>query len=273
MEAGQVFSGFLPGQFVEIDLSQAALPTADRIPADLADKAARQILLRRPFSFADLRSTSDGPEAELLYCVVGPATLRMTTLRQGDRLQVLGPLGHGFRIPEGKTLALLVAGGMGAPPIQHLARVLVRGRPEVETIAFVGARTREELPFEIGDQDSVRELADLGIEHQVATDDGSAGHRGLVTQCLDPWLTGRAREDRRTLVVCACGPEPMLAAVSRIALGAGIDCQVSMERRMACGFGVCQGCTVECRSDKAGETMYRLCCEDGPVFDARDVVF
>ncbi len=273
MQAGQVFSGFQPGQFVEIDLSQTALPPADRIPADLADKAARHVLLRRPFSFADLRSAQDGPEAELLYCVVGPATLRMTTLREGDGLQVLGPLGRGFQIAEGKTLALLVAGGMGAPPIQHLARVLARGRPEVETVAFVGAKTRDELPFEIAGQASVRELADLGIEHHVATDDGSAGYKGLVTPCLDRWLTGHAERDRRTMVLCACGPEPMLAEVGRIALGAGIDCQVSMERRMACGFGVCQGCTVECRSGEGPDTVYRLCCQDGPVFDAREVVF
>ena len=272
-EANQAFSGFQPGQFVEIDLSQTALPPAHTIPADLADKAVRQILLRRPFSFSNLEVSDGGLDAELLYCVVGPATVRMTALREGDSLQALGPLGHGFTVPAGLRSALLVAGGMGAPPIQCLARILVQDHVKVKKVAFVGARTREDLPFEIQGQASVREFTDLGIEHQVATDDGSIGHKGLVTQCLEQWLKGHPKQGRKTMLVYACGPEPMLAAVAQIALQAGIDCQVSMERRMACGFGVCQGCTVECRSGEGAETAYRLCCQDGPVFNASEVVF
>ena len=111
------------------------------------------------------------------------------------------------------------------------------------------------------------------LDYQKTTDDGSIGHRGFITQCLEHWLAGHPKEDRKTMVVYACGPEPMLAAVARIALGAGIDCQVSMERRMACGFGVCQGCAVECRPPTGQETVYRLCCQDGPVFNGQEVVF
>jgi len=271
-DADEVFAGFRPGQFVEIDLSRTPLPPIDLIPADLADKAGRTILLRRPFSLANLDIKPEGPLADVIYRVVGPATLRMTGLREGDNLQVLGPLGHGFEVPAEKRRALLIAGGMGAPPIQYLARVLVHDHPSIKPIGFAGAKTEDDLPF-----DRSRRCADgfaaMGIEWHVATDDGSLAHRGLVTECLQEWLTAHIKQDRRAMVIYACGPEPMLAKVTRIAQQEDILCQVSMERRMACGFGVCQGCAVECRPVEGEETIYRLCCQDGPVFDGKEVVF
>jgi len=75
------------------------------------------------------------------------------------------------------------------------------------------------------------------------------------------------------MIICACGPEPMLAAVARIAREKNIDCQVSLERRMACGIGLCQSCAVECKSEGSSDTVYKMCCEDGPVFDGKEVVF
>ena len=271
-EASEAFTSFQPGQFVEVDLSQTALPPAETIPDDLADKACRQILLRRPFSFANLETVPDGLHAELIYCVVGPATLRMTSLREGDGLQVLGPLGRGFTLASSKRHALLVAGGMGAPPIQHLARVLVRDHPAIKPIGFAGAKTADDLPFETPPP-RTDEFAAFGIRWSTATDDGSLGHHGFVSECLSRWLTANPKHDRRAIAIFACGPEPMLAKVAQIAQAHGIDCQVSMERRMACGFGVCLGCAVECTAGDGRETTYRLCCQDGPVFDAREVLF
>ena len=274
------FGKFRPGQFIQMNLSGTALPPAERIPQELVDAARREILLRRPFSFADVTAKPNRTRAELLYCVVGPATLRMTTLSTGDSVSVIGPLGNGFWVPDGKTTALLVAGGMGAPPLQHLAKVLTAEHPDIDVTAFAGAKTAKELPFEkeldsISQQlgFSLPEFARYGVKSMVATDDGSAGFAGPVTDCLTQWFDSRSGLARDSTIIYACGPEAMLARVAQIAKEKRIDCQLSMERRMACGIGVCQSCAVECKVHDSSDTVYKLCCEDGPVFNSKDVAF
>jgi dihydroorotate dehydrogenase electron transfer subunit len=275
----ETFAKFKPGQFAQIDLSGTALPPAEKIPEGLLDASGRHILLRRPFSFADVDVQGKKTFTDLLYRVVGPASLRMTTLSAGNSLSIIGPLGNGFWIPQGKKKALLVMGGMGAPPLQYLAKVLSVSYPDIEVTAFAGAKTARELPFE-GRLDEIsqqlefalREFAKYGAKSMLATDDGSAGHKGPVTECLSQWL-GSSSWARDTTIIYACGPEVMLAKVSHIAKDKAIDCQVSMEQMMACGIGVCQSCAVQCRVSGSNETVYKLCCEDGPVFDSREVVF
>jgi len=278
-DGARAFAGFRPGQFAEFDLSSTALPPAERIPEDLADVAQRNILLRRPFAFVDVNADKDKTSAEVLYRVVGPASLRMTTLTSSDSVGVIGPLGNGFWIPEGKKRTVLIAGGMGAPPLQHLAKVLTAEHPDIEVIAFAGAKTAKDLPFEkqldgISQQlgFTLPEFAKYGVNSQVATDDGSAGFEGMVTNCFVRWLD-KSNPARERSVIYACGPEQMLAQVAEIAKEKNIDCQISMERRMACGIGICQSCVIECRIEGTSETVYKLCCEDGPVFDSKEVVF
>jgi len=277
----EAFGGSGPGQFAQLDLRRAALPPDEKIPPELADAARREILLRRPFSFTDVTKHGERVVADLLYCVVGPATLRMTTLKAKDQLSVVGPLGKGFWVPEGKNMALLVFGGMGVVPMQHIAKELTDGgrKGDIRVIAFAGAKTVYDLPFqgradEISQQlgYSIREFARYGIESVVATDDGSAGYHGFVTDCFAEWLKGEELDPRGT-VIYSCGPEPMMQKVAEIAAEQDIDCQVSLERRMACGTGLCQSCAIECRVPDSTETVYKLCCKDGPVFDAREVVF
>ncbi len=275
----RAFADFQPGQFAELDLSRTALPSVENIPEHLLDAAGRKILLRRPFSFTDVIAEKDRTFADLLYCVLGPATLRMTTLSAGNSISVIGPLGNGFSVPDGKKTALLVVGGMGVPPLLHLAKVLTADFAKIEVIAFAGAKTATELPFE-GRLDeisqqlgfSIPEFARYGIESFVATDDGSAGYHGFVTDCLTEWLS-RSRLDSNSTIIYCCGPEPMLARVSEIAKDKNIDCQFSLERRMACGIGLCQSCAVECKVSSSNETIYKMCCKDGPVFDSREVLF
>jgi dihydroorotate dehydrogenase electron transfer subunit len=278
-DGARAFAKFQPGQFAQFDLSKTALPSPDDVPPELRDSSGRKILLLRPFSFAEVTIEGDETFAELLYCVVGPATLRMTTLSAGDHIGIIGPLGRGYRIPDGKKTVLLVGGGMGTPPLQHLAQSLTARNDGINVVSLAGAKTAEALPFE-GRLDeisqtlgfSVPEFAKYGIESLIATDDGSAGYRGLVTDCLAEWLekSDIAFDD---IIICACGPEPMLARVAQIAAEKNIDCQVSMERRMACGIGLCQSCAVECKVTGSDETIYKMCCQDGPVFDAGEVVF
>lgn len=275
----KAFAEAKAGQFAELDLSCIALPPIEEIEEALRDAAERKILLRRPFSFCDVSSQRGKTKVEILYCAIGPATLRMTTLLVGNSVSAIGPLGNGFRMPEDKKTALLVSGGMGAGPLLHLAKTLVTDYPDIEVIAFAGAKTKWELPFEkpldeISQQlgFSLHEFAKYGVESQIATDDGSAGYEGFITDCFSKWLENRNLSAKETIIY-SCGPEAMLSRMGKIAGEKGIDCQVSMERMMACGIGLCQSCAVECKVDGSDETIYKLCCKDGPVFDSREVVF
>lgn len=279
-DGSRFFSKALPGQFAQFDLSSLSNPPIEQIPEHLRDPSFRTILLRRPFSFSDVSTTYslEGTyvSLEVIYCVLGPATVRMTSLKKDDTFSILGPLGNGFWYPEKIKQALLVSGGMGAPPILHLAAYLKNRYPSVESTAFVGARSVDFLPFElkIGNKTGVcaEEFDRLHIPVFLATDDGSAGRKGFITDCLEDWIQSHKPSTEET-VIYACGPEPMLAACARIAEKYGIQAQVSMERMMACGIGLCQSCAVRIRTDCPEQPVYKLCCKDGPVFDSRTVVF
>lgn len=268
--SAKAFSKVVPGQFVEIDLSNTSLPAPENIPEELADIARRQIILRRPFSFCDVRTDllddSEHVCVDILYCVVGPATLRMTALKDGDSISLIGPLGNGFSIPDGRKYALLVAGGMGAPPLLHLAKILKNEYQGIDIISMIGARTVNALPLGTDD------FSQYASTQMVSTDDGSAGSDGFVTYNLEEWLRGNSNAIADTIVY-SCGPEPMLAEVARVAAKYNVPCQVSMERLMACGIGLCQSCAVETKTVDKNETVYKLCCKDGPVFDSREVIF
>ena len=112
----------------------------------------------------------------------------------------------------------------------------------------------------------------MRVESHIATDDGSAGFHGYVTDCVEKWIK-QHKPDPSDVMIYSCGPEPMLAKISQIAHKHKIDCQLSMERRMACGIGLCQSCAVECKLADSNETVYKMCCKDGPVFDGKEVVF
>ena len=277
--AAQVIATAVPGQFVQLDLTGACLPAVQDIPPELADASARNILLRRPFSFSDVTAKAKTCTVEILYRAVGPASLRMTTLSAGHTVNVIGPLGNGFSVPENKKTALLLVGGTGAGPLLFLAKLLTAKFPQMNMFAFAGAKTAAELPFagrldalsaELGY--SIGEFAGLGIESSIATDDGSLGFHGPVTECFADRLKEKDLPAEETAIF-ACGPEAMLAKVAEIAGQRKIECQVSMERMMACGIGVCQSCAVECRVQGSKDTVYKLCCKEGPVFDSNEVIF
>jgi dihydroorotate dehydrogenase electron transfer subunit len=209
----------------------------------------------------------------------------MTTLTKGNSISVIGPLGNGFSVPAGKKRAFLVAGGMGSPPLEHLAQMLTAEHHAVDAIAFAGANSLDVMPFEKPLDNISRELgfwlgefARYSIQSFVATDDGSAGFKGRVSDCLVDWISQNNITPPETIIY-ACGPRPMLAKIAQVARDKHIDCQISMEEMMACGIGLCQSCAVKCKAaagDKApspGQTINKLCCKDGPVFDSKDLVF
>jgi len=209
-------------------------------------------LLRRPFSLHQV--ASDGT-IQVLFKVVGRGTARLAELRRGDHLDCLGPLGRWFPLPE-QGRCCLVGGGMGIAPLYFLARRLVRlGRLPARDVILLGGRTREEVGF-LADQ-----FFDLGYQVEVATDDGSLGHHGLVVDLLAPVLTGIDH-------LYSCGPEPMMRRVAEQAETAGVDCWLSLETHMACGLGACLGCA---RPD--GKGGYVHVCLQGPVFAAKEVTW
>ena len=276
-KGAEAFSQVVPGQFVEVGVSEIGLPVAESIPEELIDKARRRPLLRRPFSFCDVNVTDKSSvRMDILYCVLGPGTLRMTTLAEGDRISIIGPLGNGFSVPPDKKCAVLIAGGMGAPPLMHLIGFLQANFPKTRVVAFAGAKSFEDFPFTVQVSDKnghgVSEFTGFGVESYIATDDGSVGFRGFVTDCVRQWLR-KNKPDAAEVIIYSCGPERMLAKTAKLAGEQGIDCQISMERMMACGIGLCQSCAVETRAAGQNKTTYKLCCKDGPVFDAKEVVF
>lgn len=238
------------------------------------------VLLPRPFSLAGLRHVDAQSELDLIYRVVGPGTAWMAGLRDGDRVQALGPLGNHFDVPTDRTRAYLVGGGVGLPPMIWLAERLRAAGHEV--IAFCGAKTRRLMAMTLTATASTDpaepcmaadEFARHGTAVVPATDDGSLGFKGLVSSAMAAHHAAHPCPNDR-LVVYTCGPEPMMRAVARWCADRDVRCQVCMERMMACGIGTCQSCVVAIRDDTAtAGYAYRLCCTDGPVFDACDVVW
>jgi dihydroorotate dehydrogenase electron transfer subunit len=278
--ATPLFGDVIPGQFAMLDLTQTSLPAAENIPDHLKDAVKRQLVLRRPFSFSDvcIQQRPEGKVVQLtiMYCVLGPSTVRMISLTRGDKISILGPLGNGFQIQENKEVAILIAGGMGSPPILHLAGVLKNRFERMKVVVFCGAKSYDSMPFTIEIDNKtgpvVEEFQQINVNYYLSTDNGSMGFKGYVTQCVEGWLVKNPIDTQKT-VIYSCGPEPMLAATAKLAGKYDIDCQVSMERMMACGIGVCQSCAIEQKTDIEGQSEYRLCCQDGPVFDARKVFF
>ncbi|MFO7173773.1 MAG: dihydroorotate dehydrogenase electron transfer subunit [Bacillota bacterium] len=241
LEAPAIAARARAGQFVEL----AVQPSGRR-------GLVLDPLLKRPFSLCEIRP-GDGT-VSLIYRAVGRGTRLLAQVPPGERLEVLGPLGHSFPDPaRGEGLLVLVGGGIGIPPMAAAAAwAAAAGRP---VRAIAAARSREGLA-------ALDELAATGAAVTVCTDDGSAGRQGLATDPLAEWLRAGAVAE-----VWACGPEAMLRGVRDLCLAAGVPAWLSLERPMACGFGVCMTCTVP-RADGKG---YFKCCTDGPVFRAEEV--
>jgi dihydroorotate dehydrogenase electron transfer subunit len=225
----------------------------------------RSLPLRRPFSIHRAERPGGAPggpgpalgTVEVVFDVVGAGTGALSRLRPHDVVDALGPLGRPFTPPETPTGCVLVGGGYGTAPLYFLATELRLRRCRVDFV--IGAASAGRLL-------DAMEAKRLGHSLTLTTDDGSAGRRGLVTDPLGDLLarTGAGR-------VYACGPMPMLAAVSRAAAAAGVPCQVAVEEQMACGTGICFSCVLPV-GPGAPTRMARSCLE-GPVFDGAAIAW
>ena len=251
-EAPAIAASATPGQFVHV-----------RVPS--LEKSA----LRRPFS---IFNAEDG-RLELLYKTVGRGTAALNEVKPGDEVEVMGPLGHGFPLKCAGE-ALLVGGGYGVAPLYFLSRRLLSSLsqsvnpsisqsvnpPLPQVHLFVGGRTKNDLLA----LDRFEALG--GVKVHLATNDGSAGTKGLVTDPLDDELI-RLRGEGGKFELFACGPDPMLKAVALRATGTGSKGWISMDRHMVCGVGACYACI---QKTVRGNSR---CCIEGPVFSAEDLVW
>ena len=237
-ESGVIAGGALPGQFVNIKVGDDVEP-----------------LLRRPLSIHWI----EGSRVRFFYEAVGIGTQILSGRRPGELLDVIGPLGNGFSVPgkakgTGPKLPIVVAGGMGGAPLLFLAKKIRSSKP----LVLIGARTKSKVLC-------AQEFKALGNAVKIATDDGSAGFKGRVTELLSQVLREAKTEGGFSLY--ACGPRPMLKAVSKIACDNNIDSQLSLEEHMACGIGACLGCVVATKSG------YKRVCKDGPVFSGKELTW
>jgi dihydroorotate dehydrogenase electron transfer subunit len=230
-------------------------------------------LMGRPFALYDVWTDAAGRPAgvDFGYLVVGKLTSLLSKLQPGDTVDIWGPLGNGFPTAKAGHLAL-VAGGIGQTPFLAVIREAL-GRRRYGA----PARTETERPSRITFCYGVRSAEYLagvddfsaeGIDVRLATDDGSRGRPGFVTDLLQQLIDEPNRPDR----IYCCGPEPMMRATARLAAAAGIPCWLSLETPMACGFGACFSCVTRIRQAD-GSWDYRRVCVEGPVFRAEQVVF
>ena len=219
-----------PGQFLNILVTKTYYP-----------------LLRRPFSVCDVEEDC----FYLMFNIFGEGTRLLSNKHPGDLIDVLGPLGNGFNLDGDYETAVLVAGGLGAAPFPYVVRNIQNKK---NIVSFIGGRTQDDVIMH-------------GMKNiHISTDDGSLGFKGTVVELL---------KDKVNLIksskvkIFGCGPTAMLRALKEFSTENNINCEVSTECAMACGFGICQGCPIEGINSP---DKYLLVCKNGPVFNVKDIV-
>lgn len=229
-----------PGQFVHVKVADSLDP-----------------FFRRAFSVADYDPASH--ELEIIYKVVGRGTGLLGTKKKNDPIDILGPLGNRFSTVSKKKNVVIVAGGVGFPPLYFLARYLTeKGHDGTKISFFYGGRTKNDLI-------EMNRIRALGVDFVPCTDDGSHGFRGFVTEAVRQRLDNLAPSKS---VIYGCGPEPMLAALQELVRHRGFSGEMSLEAPMPCGVGVCLGCV---KQTLGTPQKHVRVCYDGPVFKLGEV--
>lgn len=219
-----------PGQFLNVRVTDSIYP-----------------LLRRPFSICDV----EDDHIFLMYNILGEGTKLLAHKQKGDLIDILGPLGNGFITNDDFDTAVIVAGGLGAAPFPFLTRRLSQIK---SIVSFIGGRSKKDvITYKMQNVYS-------------ASDDGSVGMKGNVVELFSSHL--EKFKDKK-IKVFGCGPTVMLRALKKLCIDNDINCEVSTECAMACGFGICQGCPIE---SSEHQDTYLLVCKDGPVFNVKDVL-
>lgn len=240
VEAKDIVALSKPGNFIEIRVSDQTEP-----------------FLRRPISIYNL--DKENGILEFIFQVKGNGTNILSKKEVGEMIDIVGPLGFGtFKFEANKKIAI-IGGGIGIFPLQELAKQAKSLNITVDT--YLGFRNKENVVLE-------KEFQKVSDKLIITTDDGSYMQKGFAIEFLE-------KEINNTKYDCiyACGPLPMLRAVKKLSIEKNIECQVSLEEKMACGLGVCLGCAVKTTKSTAENPEYWHVCKGGPVFSARDVDF
>jgi dihydroorotate dehydrogenase electron transfer subunit len=205
-------------------------------------RCGEETILRRPLSIHQV----EGSRFAVLFVVIGKGLQWLAARQPGEEIDILGSLGNGFTIFPDSSNLLMVAGGIGIAPIFYLADNVVKDGKQVTLLYGTANEERYPVP--------------TGVTEVAATEDGSVGHRGMITELIPQYLE---RADQ----VFACGPLPMLREIANMPELKRKSVQVSLEMRMGCGFGVCYSCTI-----KTGHGLKQVC-KDGPVLELSDIIW
>ncbi len=227
----------VPGQFVHLQLPNSP-----------------DLLLRRPFSIYDVNIEQG--TLSLIYKVIGKGSKALSLLTRGTIVNLLGPLGNGFPTTTNKQSAIIVAGGYGCASTYLIAKTAAS-----HGCCILGARTKDDILVE-------HEFKQTGFEVNITTNDGSYGHKGIVTDVLDQKLNSMQNQPA---VIYACGPNPMLEAVGKLAISHHVNSYLSFDMPMCCGVGACFTCVIKMKADNDDGWEYVRTCYTGPVFEANDV--
>ena len=222
------------------------------VPGQFVHIRANGFTLRRPISICGIDNVKG--TIRIVFEIRGDGTAEIAKLNKGDLIDMLAPLGHGFTVNNNFNKVILIGGGIGTPPMLPLAKIYGE-----KAVAISGFRNSSAAIL----QDDFKST---GVETILCTDDGSAGIHGFVTQPLTD-LSKNGNID----MVYACGPMPMLKGIAAICKENNIQCEISLEERMACGIGACLGCA--CRTIRNDEEYFAHVCKDGPVFNAEEVLW
>ncbi|NIP43502.1 MAG: dihydroorotate dehydrogenase electron transfer subunit [candidate division Zixibacteria bacterium] len=238
-EGASLASRALPANFVQIKVSRGLDP-----------------IFRRPMSI----HYAEGKTFEMVFRTVGKGTNILSQAEIDEEFDCLGPLGNSFKLPENGELAVMVAGGVGFPPLYFFSRHLIEKQqfPKENILFLFGMKTIAEKPM-------ADDLLRLDIPLEISTDDGSFGFHGFVTDLFEARFAKKLRHEK--IRIYSCGPNAMMKRLSQIAISFRLPCQLSLEGAMPCGVGTCLGCAVKMR----GNNDYYRVCQDGPVFDADEV--
>jgi dihydroorotate dehydrogenase electron transfer subunit len=256
----KIFTDYRLFSFIDSHIAQAAQPGQFLM---IRVTETYEPFLPRPMSVHRIiKNKKDEAEAfQVLFKIAGKGTKLLAEKTEGEQLQVLGPLGKGFRIDKTCSETLLVAGGIGVAPMVFLIEELARTSAKIK--AFVGGATSKDLLA----LDIFKKYAyDLFI----TTEDGSQGKKGMITESLEEYLTDR--NNAKDTIMYACGPKAMLKQVAFLSNKFKLPCQLSFESRMACGLGACLGCVIQTKSGD-NNCHYKRVCIEGPVFNAQEVIW
>ncbi len=222
------------------------------VPGQFVHIRANGFTLRRPVSICEINKSKG--TLRIVFEIRGEGTAEIAKLNVDNLIDMLAPLGHGFTVNQDYKKVILIGGGIGTPPMLPLAQIY-----REKAAVITGFRSADAVILQ-------NDFKATGAKAILCTDDGTMGMKGLVTVPLEEMLKNGDVD-----AVYACGPMPMLKAVSQISKENGVYCEISLEERMGCGIGACLVCA--CKTKKNDEEYFAHVCKEGPVFKAEEVIF